>query len=100
MNYWQVAAGEGGRDYSTVFLRCGVMLIGSGDPGPYFGKEGYYRDRAWGRKIEYFAKRVARGNLVILKRPYHRQWQIQAVGQVSGDYKWLEQFDDVEGWNL
>ena len=31
MNYWQVAAGDGGRDYSEVFLKYGVMLIGLGE---------------------------------------------------------------------
>ena len=34
MNYWQVGAGEGARNYSSVFLEFGVMLIGSGQPGP------------------------------------------------------------------
>ena len=33
MNYWQVAAGEGSRDYSDVFLKFGIMLVGGGDPG-------------------------------------------------------------------
>lgn len=100
MSYWQVAAGEGARDYSKVFLQFGVMLIGSGNPGQYFGNEGYYRSRPWGRKVEHFAKRVAEDDVVILKKPYHTQWQIQAVGRVIGEYKYLEQFDDVEGWDL
>lgn len=100
MNYWQVAAGEGGRDYSSVFLQYGVMLIGAGDPGPYFEKEDYYRSRAWGRKVQYFARHVAIGDVVVLKRPHHHRWEIQAVGKVTGNYEWLEQFDDVEGWDL
>ena len=29
MKYWQVAAGEGGRDYSEDFLNFGVMFIGN-----------------------------------------------------------------------
>lgn len=101
MNYWQVAAGEGARDYSSVFLQYGVMLIGAGDPGPYFQNKGYYAGhRGWRAQVVAFAERVAREDIVILKRPHHRQWQIQAVGRVTGDYEYLEQFDDVEGWNL
>jgi len=101
MNFWQVAAGESGRDYSKVFLQYGVMLIGSGDPGPYFGREDYYGSRLWGHTIGYFAKQVAKDDIVILKKPYDRKtWQVQAVGRVIGDYEWLEQFDDVQGWDL
>jgi len=100
MNYWQVAAGEGARDYSDVFLQFGVMLIGSGDPGSYFGNEDYYRSRPWGRTVEHFAKHVAEDDIVILKRPCHKEWQIQAVGRVIGGYKYREQFSDVDGWDL
>lgn len=101
MNYWQVAAGQGARDYSSVFTRFGVMLIGGGNPGDYFENEDYYKSHPWGRKVASFAKRVAKDDdVVILKRPYHRQWQIQAVGRVTGDYEYREQFDDVEGWDL
>lgn len=101
MNYWQVAAGEGARDYSSVFLQYGLMLIGAGDPGPYFQNKAYYAGhRGWRAQVVAFAERVAREDIVILKRPHHRQWQIQAVGRVTGDYEYLEQFDDVEGWDL
>jgi hypothetical protein len=106
MKYWQVAAGEGARDYSDVFLRYGIMLIGSGNPGSYFGNEDYYRSRPWGAQVVRFAKYVAEDDRVILKRPHHRRkleeekWQIQAVGYVAGDYEYVEQFDDVEGWDL
>lgn len=41
MNYWQVAAGEGARDYSSVFLEYGVMLVGAGNPGSYFDNKAY-----------------------------------------------------------
>jgi len=106
MKYWQVAAGEGGRDYSGVFLRYGVMLIGGGDHGEYFNNEDYYRSRPWGAQVARFAKQVAKDDIVILKRPHHRKkpeeekWQIQAVGYVADKYEYVKQFDDVEGWDL
>ena len=106
MNYWQVAAGEGARDYSSVFLEFGIMLIGSGDAGSYWDNKDYYGSRPWGHQVRFFAEHVAEGDRVILKRPHRRKergegkWQIQAVGQVTGKYEHLDQFDDVEGWDL
>ena len=101
MKYWQVAAGEGAREYSSVFLKYGVMLIGAGDPGPYFDNKGYYTGhRGWRAQVVNFAEHVAKDDIVILKRPHHREWRIQAVGRIIGDYEYLEQFDDVEGWDL
>lgn len=101
MKYWQVAAGEGARDYSSVFLEYGVMLIGSGKGGPYFDNEAYYTGHHdWRAQVVNFAERVGKDDIVILKRPYHREWRIQAVGRIIGDYEYLEQFDDVEGWDL
>jgi len=106
MKYWQVAAGEGARDYSEVFLRFGVMMVGGGNQGNYFDNEGYYKSVSWGGRVVSFAKYVAEDDRVILKRPHHRRksekekWQIQAVGYVRGSYEYVEQFDDVEGWDL
>jgi hypothetical protein len=83
-NYWQIAAGSFGRDYTNDFLRFGMAFVG--------GK----------RQIEAMHK-VALGDRVILKRGVSR---IAAVGQVverDGKHKgdkdkdWLRDFD---GWDL
>ena len=44
MNFWQVAAGQGARDYSEVFLRFGVMLAGPGYPGPAPDRKDWYEE--------------------------------------------------------
>lgn len=80
MNFWQVAAGQGARNYSDIFLKFGVMLIG--------------------RNPASFSQGVKTGDVVILKRPYHKAWRIVAAGLVTGEYEQLEQFEDVEGWNI
>lgn len=101
MEYWQVAAGQGARDYSDIFLRFGVMLVGDGTPGSFSENKGQYRRQGRHAHIVRFAEQVSEDDdIVILKRPHHRQWEIQAVGRVAGDYEYLAQFDDVEGWDI
>jgi hypothetical protein len=101
MRFWQVAAGERSRDYSSVFTDFGVMLVGSGDPGPFFEQESYYRGhRDWRSQIVRFAERVEPGDMVVLKKPHGTQWEIAAVGVVKGKYECLNLFEDVEGWDL
>jgi hypothetical protein len=99
--YWQIAAGEGARDYSDIFLKFGVMLMGSGGPGPYFeNKMAYKGHRGWRSGVARFAEDAKKDEIVILKRAYHQQWEVVAVGRIVSDYQFLDQFDDVEGWNL
>ena len=100
MDYWQVAAGDGQRDYSEIFLKYGVMLIGPGDPGDYFKNKEYYTDVYRPSDISGFAELVKEGDIVVLKRPSGKLWEVLAVGTVKGDYDHLPVFDDVEGWDL
>ena len=100
MDYWQVAAGDGQRDYSEIFLKYGVMLIGPGDPGDYFKNKEYYTDVYRPSDISGFAELVTEGDIVVLKRPLGKLWEVLAVGTVKGDYDHLPVFDDVEGWDL
>ncbi len=101
MNYWQIAAGEGARDYSDVFLRYGVVLMGSGHLGSLFDNpENYKGQKGWQRKIVNLAEGIQTGDVVILKRGHGNRGRIVAAGQVTGEYEWLTPFDDVEGWDL
>lgn len=100
MNYWQVAAGDGERDYSKVFKKFGVMLVGPGDPGDYFENKDTYKKYRWGRQVKAFAKEARDGDVVVLKRPSKKQWKVLAVGKIKGEYQYLPIFDDVEGWDL
>jgi hypothetical protein len=102
MNYWQVAAGDGERDYSEVFLKYGVMLIGPGDPGEYFDNKDYYddKDRYKPNDVRYFVEQVKEGDIVVLKRPSGKLWEVLAIGTVESGYVYSSAFDDVEGWDL
>ena len=77
ISYWQVASGEGGRDYSKVFLDYGVMLVGDGGPGPYTDRPDYYQKHDG--QVASFGGQVKTGDTVALKRPHgqhgrFRQW--------------------------
>jgi hypothetical protein len=97
MNYWQVAAGDGNRDYPEIFLKYGIMLIGNGTKGNYFENKDYYQQ--WS-DIPSFAEDVEDGNIVVLKRPSGTSWEVLAVGKVKEKYDYLPAFEDVEGWSL
>jgi len=84
MSYWQVAAGDGNREYSDIFLRYGIMLIGPGDPGNYFDNREYYETEYNYNDIKYFAEEVTHHDIIVLKRPSKLQWQVLAVGRVKG----------------
>lgn len=83
MTYWQIASGEGARDYADRFLNHGIAFIGE--------------------RYEGTLRRVQLDDVVILKRGIT---EIVAAGKVVerdgehigvGDKEWLKDFD---GWDL
>ena len=100
MVYWQVAAGDSERRYSNIFLKYGVMLIGSGEHGDYLDKKKKYKEK-YGKEVtplRQFAEEVKPNDMVVLKEGK----KIVAIGKVPNDgkYEWLEQFCTVEGFYL
>ena len=84
MNYWQIAAGSGGRDYAEEFIRYGMAFVG-------------------GEKQIATMEGVEIGDRIILKGGVS---EIVAAGEVvqrdgkhrgQGDKEWLKDFD---GWEL
>lgn len=92
---WQVSGGPGNRSYANVFLRHGVALIGPGDAGPWTPE----RDDSEydGGFVRRFASEPADGDVVLLRTGTSK---IRAVGIVASAYQYLNQFDDVNGWDL
>src|SRR5215472_5632662 len=92
---WQVGAGVSGCPYDEVFIKYGLALIGPGDPGKWSAErsdDDY--DGAWVRR---FATEPRVGDVVLLRIGSDR---VVAVGVIASDYQYLEQFDDVHGWDL
>ena len=101
MNYWQVAAGEGTRDFSDLFLQYGVILMGSDNLGSFSEHPENYEGKKDGRrKIVTLAKSMDCGDVVVMKKRWGTKGEIVAAGRITGSYEWFEPFDDVEGWDL
>ena len=83
MEYWQVAAGDRGRDYSNLFFEYGIMCVGGET------------------QINTF-KQVEEGDVVVLKRGISKILGAGKIIKQDGtvckeDEKWL---GDFEGWDL
>jgi hypothetical protein len=92
---WQLASGSGSRDYSATFLRCGVGLIGPGWVGRWTPEAS--DERFEGSFVRNFVTQVSEGDVMLLRASSK---EVLAVGLVASEYQYLEQFDDVNGWDL
>ena len=92
---WQISAGPASRSYADVFLKHGVALIGPGDAGSWRPERD---DQEFeGGFVRRFASEVGSGDIVLLRTGIAT---ITAVGLVTGDYQYMNAFDDVNGWDL
>ena len=92
---WQLAGGPASRPYADVFLQHGVGLIGPGDAGAW--KPEHDDDEFEGGFVRRFASELDVGDVVLLRTGMAT---ITAVGIVASEYMYLNQFDDVNGWDL
>ncbi|MDH5668801.1 MAG: hypothetical protein OEY86_12385 [Nitrospira sp.] len=92
---WQVSGGPANRSYADVFLKYGVALIGPGDTGAWYA--GLKDEDYEGHYVRHLATEMSKGDILLLRKGLST---IQALGLVAGDYEYLSQFDDVNGWDL
>ncbi len=94
-NIWHISAGPSNRPYADVLLRYGVALLGPGDAGPWRPDR---RDEDFeGPYVRRFAAELQVGDVLLLRSGPST---LCAVGLVAGEYQYLAQFDDVNGWDL
>lgn len=92
---WQLSGGPASRSYADVFVRHGVGLVGPGDPGRWLPERS---DEDFdGSFVRRFASEMQVGDAVLLRTGLSK---IRAVGVVADGYDYLNQFDDVNGWDL
>lgn len=99
--YWQQAAGDKDRNYAAVCISWGVILNGPGYAGPWPDcVEKLKGDGRSSRKmtdIRRFSEDMKDGDVVVLRLGTN---QVLGVGIIVGDYRWLDAFGDVDGWDL
>jgi hypothetical protein len=98
---WQQACGDTDRNYSNICLKWDVILNGPGYAGKYPKCNEILKNHGWtSRKrtdIWRFAEQMKEGDIVVLRLGTKT---ILGVGEIVGDYEWLECFGDVDGWDL
>lgn len=100
MKIWQVSAGSYGRYYHDKFLDHGVALIGPGSPGEWTPNMGTPKQQDTiydGSYVRRFASEMQHGDALVLRQG---RAMIRAIGKVVHGYEYLDQFDDVNGWDL
>lgn len=106
MNYWQISDGDGNTNLKEVFIDLNVALIGPGGLGNYFDKKSEYENMGRdGDLVGVLAEKVQVGDIFVLKHiknPNTQTWQILAVGEVVGEYRYESIFSDVgiTGWDI
>lgn len=100
-NVWQVAAGNGHKNYAEQCLAQNVIFIGPGHYGVWPECEQDMReDGISGRRIgivRRFAEDMKTGDIVVLRVGTQ---QVYGVGEVAGSYGWSEAYKNVQGWDL
>jgi hypothetical protein len=95
---WQVAAGDPDRNYAGLCLDWDLVLNGPGDYGVWdanryaasIGKRQFLIKRR-------FCEQMKEGDIIILRVGTQ---QVYGVGEVVGKTLWLDDFGDIDGWDL
>ena len=98
---WQHAAGDTDRNYVDICLKWDVILNGPGYAGKLPECKIKLLADGWkSRKITgllRFSEEMHDGDIVVLRLG---TTDVHGVGVIVGNYEWLEQFSDVDGWDL
>jgi hypothetical protein len=101
---WQIAAGDGARDFRDVFLEFGLAAVGPGWPGPFPPNTAVYLDKArpevFRPRMRAFCEDPKPGDLIVLRAMHGKVPSAAAVGLVTSGYQYRQVLDDVEGWDL
>jgi len=92
---WQLSGGQPTRPFVDLFTKYRVGLIGPGDAGAWH--PGRSDDEFEGSFVRRFAEELQVGDVILMRIGIST---IVAVGIVASEYIYLNQFDDVNGWDL
>lgn len=104
MNIWQIATGESGRDFSSIFFDYDVMVLG---PSLELGDASIDGDKYWdgvpnsqNNQVWSFANKPMPGDRILMR--YEKE--VIAIGLIpeepENQYSFQKQFKCVYGWEL
>lgn len=99
-NIWQIAAGDETHSYHQLFFDWDVIAIG---PGAYGKWPECEEELLAGRGpnqvtiVRRFVEGIQEGDIIVLRRG---KTTLYGIGEVVGPYVWLDDFGDVDGWDL
>lgn len=103
MNIWQIATGETGRDYSSLFIEHDIMILGPSWHGDARDNHKKYNDKKPNSQLTQvynFAHKPKTGDIVLMR--YNKE--VIRIGVIpkeeEGTYSFQEQFRCVLGWDL
>lgn len=98
---WQQACGDTDRNYADVCLKWDVILNGPGRKGKWPACKPGLIDEGWSKHkladLERFVNGIKDDDIVVLRLGTK---SVLGAGIVVGDYAWMPQFSDVDGWDL
>lgn len=93
---WHIAAGNGEKHYAKLCLDKEVIIVGTGNEGPWPECERALRSRETALKVgitRRFAEDIKQGDLVILRVGTQN---VYGVGEVVRGYGWSDLFGNVQ----
>ena len=98
---WQQACGDTNRNYADICLKLDVILNGPGYAGPYPECDEKLKKDGWSAKkltdLKRFSVDMKDGDIVVLRLG---TTTVLGVGIIVGPYEWIEEFSDIDGWEL
>jgi hypothetical protein len=97
---WQVGSGDTNRNYPRLLLEWDVIAMGPGDAGPWPNCKEALSGNSTSRRVtdlQRFCEGIHSEDLVLLRLGTS---EVYGVGQAEGGYLWLDDFGDVDGWDL
>jgi len=96
---WQVAAGDKDRNYVDLCLLWDVIVWGPGIFGPWPDCISEMKDERRGQVPigRRFCEEIKAGDLIVLRMGTS---EIYGVGEVIDPVLWLDDFGDIDGWDL
>ena len=98
---WQQASGDTDRNYIETCLKWDVILNGPGNAGSFPDAKVILKENGMSSKkvtdLSRFSEKMEDGDVVVLRLGTDK---IYGVGVIVGEYEWLEEFSDIDGWDL